>query len=346
MDKAKKKERIEWVDICRALAIIFVFLGHWNTLHLHEFAYSFHLKLFFILSGFFAIDCVKKNTFKEYVIKKIKSLYVPMLLWGMISFFWNHLDTTVHLQDFIHAFSDIRNIQPNYWFFPALFTISIAYYLLKKYIHHDTVILIISYLLMVCFGKYGFLPISLPSHIIFRYLFLESIFTYLFWYSLGVVSFSYIRSFIQEKDSSIQNKRTFHFIGIAASSCSFFLFFKNIIQIFSLPVFLEYHPFIHTNYLIVTSLINIITMIYLSTFLTKSSILKEIGSNTMSHMGLEFITHGFLSITIFDILHAELPNMASTYSVLLFTFIQFLVHIPIIRIINIYCPILGGKIKK
>ncbi len=345
MRQKVKKERIEWIDICRALAIIFVFLGHWDTPHLHDFAYSFHLKLFFILSGFFAIDCVKKNSFKEYFIKKGKGLLIPMILWGIISFIWNHFDSAVHLQDFFYAISDIRHIQPNYWFFPALFMISITYYLLKKYIQNDKIIFILSYLLLVCFGKHGLFPVTFPSNIVFNYLYIESTLNYLFWYCFGTVSFSSICSFIQHRNDSKKNIKIFHLIGTFSFFVSVFLFFKNISQIFNLSIILEYHPFVQTNYLIVTSLINIITMIYFSTFLTNSSILTEIGNHTMAHMGLEYITHNVFAITLFEMFHLSKPIMTSTYYAILVTFIQFLIHTPIIQRITIYLPILEGKKK-
>ena len=51
------KKRIEWIDICRGLAIILVIIGHSNletgmAFNLKSIIYSFHMPLFFVLSGY------------------------------------------------------------------------------------------------------------------------------------------------------------------------------------------------------------------------------------------------------------------------------------------------------
>ena len=54
-------ERKKWVDVAKAIAMIFVYLGHWITTHLGGLAYGFHLQLFFLVAGFFASRMIKKN---------------------------------------------------------------------------------------------------------------------------------------------------------------------------------------------------------------------------------------------------------------------------------------------
>lgn len=49
--------RIEWVDIAKGIAILLVVLGHTglavgSARYLDAFIYSFHLPLFFVLSGY------------------------------------------------------------------------------------------------------------------------------------------------------------------------------------------------------------------------------------------------------------------------------------------------------
>ncbi len=45
-------KRIEWVDIARGIGIILVILGHIGIGKVGKFIYSFHIPLFFFLSGF------------------------------------------------------------------------------------------------------------------------------------------------------------------------------------------------------------------------------------------------------------------------------------------------------
>ena len=76
------------ISIAKAIGIILMVAGHIfitnETQPLHDFIYSFHMPLFFILSGF----CFSKkhlSSFKPYIRKKIHSLYFPYVIW--LSFF-------------------------------------------------------------------------------------------------------------------------------------------------------------------------------------------------------------------------------------------------------------------
>lgn len=90
MENIQKKQRIEWVDILKGIAIISVVIGHragGNGLliptALKVWIYSYHMPLFFFLSGVvFSID--KFTNFKEFLVKKIKTLLLPMVIFSMV----------------------------------------------------------------------------------------------------------------------------------------------------------------------------------------------------------------------------------------------------------------------
>ena len=48
-------KRIEWIDVCKGLGIFLVFIGHTNVSQLsctlYDWIYSFHMPLFYMLSG-------------------------------------------------------------------------------------------------------------------------------------------------------------------------------------------------------------------------------------------------------------------------------------------------------
>lgn len=84
MDNVVK--RIEFVDIAKALAIFLVVFGHMIPPGTPEktMVYSFHMPLFFLLSGFF----MKKGNgikFRTLLYKKWHALMVPFLIWGRLS---------------------------------------------------------------------------------------------------------------------------------------------------------------------------------------------------------------------------------------------------------------------
>ena len=77
-----KRRRIDEFDIARGFAIIAVVVGHLNgiglPIKLVDFCFSFHMPLFFIVSGYFMKPDVRLDD--AYVRKNARSLLVPYLL--------------------------------------------------------------------------------------------------------------------------------------------------------------------------------------------------------------------------------------------------------------------------
>ena len=129
------QSRISWIDITKGLAIILVVIGHsiqsfGNDLHiLFRVIYSFHMPVFFVLSGY----TFKASTpFKEFLRKKAKSLLLPYfsfvlitslyeillsLLRGNLKTFFTDIKTSALNTIFITSNSYFLNL----WFLPALF---------------------------------------------------------------------------------------------------------------------------------------------------------------------------------------------------------------------------------
>lgn len=79
------KTRETWVDIAKGIGIILVIMGHANCPNLpHGIIYSFHMPLFFFLSGLF-ISRQCENNFRIYLKKNFKSLLLPYFYFNIIS---------------------------------------------------------------------------------------------------------------------------------------------------------------------------------------------------------------------------------------------------------------------
>lgn len=84
-----KKNRIKYVDILRAIAIILVIAGHipyvdFNT-DFHKWVYSFHIPLFFFISGIsLSFTNYSKTSFKQLLKKRFNRIYSPYLIWGIL----------------------------------------------------------------------------------------------------------------------------------------------------------------------------------------------------------------------------------------------------------------------
>ena len=95
MQKVAKK-RIYSFDALRAFAISLVCWGHCIQVFHHdnsywsnpvwELIYSFHMPLFFFVSGYFLKNSVKKLSFFAFLKKKIIVLLIPYFSWQIIRF--------------------------------------------------------------------------------------------------------------------------------------------------------------------------------------------------------------------------------------------------------------------
>ena len=119
-------KRVLWVDITRAIAIFLVVLGHLNNVadygQLERIIYTFHMPLFFMISGFF-IKVEKTYDRKTWWNKCIKKylicLIIPYFIWALI-----------YMKNFIFApyllYGSWLSIKASttytcYWFLPCLF---------------------------------------------------------------------------------------------------------------------------------------------------------------------------------------------------------------------------------
>jgi len=82
-------KRILWIDYAKAIAIFLVVLGHSFTptgggnLEVKNFIYSFHMPVFFFLSGY--LWRMKDDSFKDYLLKSLKSLLIPYFLLNVLA---------------------------------------------------------------------------------------------------------------------------------------------------------------------------------------------------------------------------------------------------------------------
>ena len=162
------KKRIEEIDIIKAIAIIFMVAGHSGVEY--SFVALFHMAVFFIASGFFVKETSSdsiKNVL-DYVIKKIKKLWLPYFIWNSMFILLNNFFIFINVytdnsnlltfgfatNNTIHHYLSIKEIIVGiiktfffysdtelgraFWFVKVLFGVSILFclfdYLLKRFI--------------------------------------------------------------------------------------------------------------------------------------------------------------------------------------------------------------------
>ena len=130
------KKRIVWLDIIKGFLILTVMLGHisqtpeWFKIWI----YSFHLPLFFFLSG--VTLSIEKYDFKSFVKRKVRTLIVPGLIFDffiiVINVSLGNLHVTIK-NIIIGVILQMRGIRTDIaWFLILLFMSEIILYLVIK----------------------------------------------------------------------------------------------------------------------------------------------------------------------------------------------------------------------
>ena len=70
-------ERVRYFDIAKGIAILCIIAGHMGNGIINNFVFTFHVPIFFLISGYF----LKNNTsLKEFALKKYKQLIRPYMI--------------------------------------------------------------------------------------------------------------------------------------------------------------------------------------------------------------------------------------------------------------------------
>ncbi|MBI4649986.1 acyltransferase family protein [Candidatus Desantisbacteria bacterium] len=144
------ESRIDWIDNAKALGIFLVLLGHQDISPLiRQWIYSFHMPLFFFLSGFL-FNFEKYSKDRTFFKRKFHTLLVPYFIFAFISFFfWLFVvrNLSIHgeslkidpLKPFLGIFYSIgmngygNPIENALWFLTCLFVVEAIFWFILKF---------------------------------------------------------------------------------------------------------------------------------------------------------------------------------------------------------------------
>lgn len=178
-------KRIKFLDITRAFAIIFIVIGHTlvhsaNCSIIFKFLYSFHVVLFFIISGYTFKVKDNENIF-NFIKNKFIRIMVPYFIWALLflipymlfgqgvggdlgtSSSFNLIDQIINV---LYGNGNLSALKQNssLWFLPALFSMNLFYYFVvkfsDKYKMNKELMLVI--LFIIGFISSSFLSVFLP----------------------------------------------------------------------------------------------------------------------------------------------------------------------------------------
>lgn len=347
MINLKKENRVTWVDCLKFIAIFFIFIGHQSGVagRFYLFAFSFHVSLFFMISGFFANK--KDIPFTEFIMKNVKRLLIPFVLFTTIVTIFTGLveneSLYIILSNTFNNFKGIRNhltTGGGLWFIICLFWVVIFYEvlrrLLKKVKFGEYIILLISFISSILINKFGNVP-SLVFNI-------DSALIYIFYYSLGAILFPIINktnSLLKEPQNNnnmvkcIILKYGVLILFVVSTAITIMQFFGySLFSLLNLGFILN--QFISA----IQTLLICIFFIFLSFFLQNIKLLCDIGKNTLILCCLECVIN-YYYIFVASVLGLWQNNMAIAC---MHIFLMLVIaHFTVVKLINTHFPIFCGK---
>ncbi|MBP3635030.1 MAG: acyltransferase [Bacilli bacterium] len=345
------KKRINFIDIARAFAMIFIVLGH-TLVHsehcrlIFKFLYSFHVVLFFILSGY--TFKLKNESFLSFIKNKFIRIMIPYFVWAVLFLIpymilgskvgdtigtTSSFDLSKQLLNVLYGNGNMSALKQNsaLWFLPALFTMEVVYYLIirlvNKYKKITFPVLISS--ISINYIVNAFLPIILPWGI-------NTALTLGTFFYLGYLFKNYK---VFENNSKLFNKYYIIIILIIGVLACFFN--KSNVSC------IEYEYGYFTLALI-SGLCLSIVFIYIAYLINKNKVLEYIGRNTMGIL----IFHKLI-ILIFQTKLGIISKLLKNSNIYLELSLSILVVILSIifsllatEIVRRIFPLLIGEIKK
>lgn len=179
-----KEKHLNWIDLAKGIGIILVLIGHSKFLPitLKNYIYSFHMPLFFILSGYVFSN---KYNFKDFLKKKVKTILFPYLFFFVIYFLFfsfKDLYLGVHhiFNNFIGLFFQLNGYVYAIWFLICLFFTQIIFYFVIMLTKNNLLKICVISLCIAITGIIYFKMIN--AHLIWQ---LQILFTSIPFFALG-----------------------------------------------------------------------------------------------------------------------------------------------------------------
>lgn len=320
-----KEVRVLWIDYVRDIGIWTVVLGHsFCSEDLKQYIYSFHMPLFFLLSGIFLRD----EKYIDFVSHKFKTLIIPYLVFNLFFYCLNLLGVIYLFSNDIIWYKPLVSMVFGYgslcchasWFIVCLFMIENIYYGLKKYVPgYFVVVVLLGFLGAYCIPPIKFWNLSIALvGIVF--------------YGIGKIGKKYIYSLADFKTHWLS------MLGVGTLLISFYPIYINgkVDMVFN--IYGDYYYLFILN-----ALFGIISMLCLGILLNR--LLGNAGASIITYVSknliLILLLHPFANSFIYKfwVRGDDLSNIITS-------FLSILLLIPVIYFVNCVCPwIIGRKVS-
>lgn len=312
-------KRLDYLDIAKGIGILLVVLGHiyGNDNNFHVWIYSFHMPLFYFISGI-TFKSNKYNDVIELLNNKIKSLGVPYVVFNILNLTLNLIFLDYSKEKFILCILYVFSFTGYgaMWFLPSLLIVQIIFYLIDKYISKEVIKNLI------------FLAIFILTYILskFNYNIIMLVFYRAFIGLIFFVSGNYLFNYIKNK--KIKYSEIIFLLFINVITC----FINGRIELWELRL---------NNIILyfISSITGTMFIIYTCKKIKNNKLLEYIGSNSLIIM----CTHQIIIELISEIISIK-EYTAGIAPILLFI-VVILIEIPILKFVNNHKWIIG-KLNK
>lgn len=142
--ETNNSDRLEYIDWAKGVMILLVIVGHIGDFYFEKasymslriFIYSFHVPLFFLLSGYvmgITQQRLKAQSFKKWLWHKVQTLLIPFIVWGL--FVYRFIDPICTSPLDLEALRQLV-LNPDHggaWFLISLFCIQFVCYPIFRY---------------------------------------------------------------------------------------------------------------------------------------------------------------------------------------------------------------------
>lgn len=341
------KQRIEWLDNLRAVAIFFVVLGHTVGLSVtvEKLIFSFHMPIFFWISGLFAKESIRDETFKGFILKRWRKRLIPYASFSVISyvawfFLFRHFGSQAEMNIsplrpvigffYGNGINDWLVTNTVLWFFLCLFVSEIFFYFIIKVPSMFWMVLV-----LVAFSVGGYLDVYFNPPDGFRLPWnIDIALTAVVFYGAGYLSKGYV---LGDKKSS-----PWRWLVMGLS-----LIFYVAFSLFNRKVALVAGVYGNYAFFYLAAFAGICFWMELSYVIPPSKLLSKIGQNTLTIFSLHLLVFPFITAVLVygfkmpSKLKFESASLSVAYAV-----ISILVLLPVSDFINRYLPFILGESEK
>jgi acyltransferase len=333
-------QRIKWVDIIKGIGIMLVVVGHSNwifaqattTMFIQKYIYSFHMPLFFFLSGYLFVK-EKYPSFKKFLITKVRTLLMPYLFFAVLSILFDivlRLKDNIELISFKESLIQILYLKDKVgwneplWYLACLFIVEIMFYFICRIKAKTTKVFTLLICMVVGYSLCLINDLVLPWGI-------GVALTALIFYAIG----SYTKNNKFAGRLILQNKTVF-FICLTIS-----VIIGGVLNTIVIMYYTMYGNFV---YFYIASITGIVSYVQLSQFISNHNMMANIFGYFGRNSLVILCTHYFVFKVLqsINILNSTFENYIPIKGYV-YALITLVISIPAIFIMDKYFPFILGK---